>query len=1129
MRLTIFILPMFVLSSIALAQIAPQTMYIRVYHERQTADDDAEAYPYGSQLAKELNDPGLTTLNLTPLPCGREGRYYAAVWSEPPPSQSHVVDGLWTTPCDGISGDYMYVKNCFLYGVDFDDNEGFCTQTSPSCMRDINGNERYGVWESEADNRQGECCGDDYGGINPDGTDHTMDDPDMGPISCENCTVGLNAKTDITQPPLRDWGLNVPAGQGCCGDDEDDCHSLAGGDKWLCWQLGADYAPTTHLTNPFNPNNQMVEPGVSLKDRWFWSSAGPVPGAIVNVSCSKRTAVSDGNRWITCDYSSYPAPPDMTCVYSIDRPTNGHLSVCGEGDYELHCAAETGTLDCSFKQECDSSETAVLQLSGTTNAHVAMPDEPANYTTRLCCSIDGNPIHISETGTKPQYIVSLARYINSHAAYDPPYGTKLYFADDVSCALLPKDSYPGPAFGDEVDNPHTIQGHQYLCTHAGNPMISECCGGTAENPGTLDDCYTIVETDTEDIHFGGIPTNTGGSVEHYFVGVNKTYYCTSEFSWTEDLDVLDEYTCTQAGLHWTGTYCCSEAEDLEEFYNDRAGICWNNTFFKNDSIVAWLDHTYEELYVHDGVLRGCAIDEDNAGAPQGYYSRDPHKPYNGSLATSNDWLLTIRDYPDPKDNKNYDTGKQQLIEDNDYCTVYGPSGEPARYYCSYREIWVDGEGENRSHLSYINWTPLEDTVQRAECCERYECWDGTQCVDSFHVDAGKPPFTTPDGRELRCVFGDWTDSAPKLNWNKKLAGYCLEETQCLVDPDGDFENNDKPEYYVREGHPDNPQCISDGQFIQDHYCEKGNWTTRTKFLVLQLLNFAGDNDFTMFCDTYERSLNQYEYSLRQYSHPGTGCPALGTDENEVYRVYMGSDRRPGCPTNCTAGVGSSRQEVDCANSFCAMHTQGRTLIATTLNQPLNSPYYPFLDVIGKSSCSVQQDDQYHSCGDGGVWYNHELQSVIFSTDSFSLGATNWWGAFKGLVGSWISSIVQFFTGNPIVPASDYPFVTENPQIQRMFYDSHGDKEVFALLEENIYYSGQPDYPPQDYLSVSYNGFNVNICDAFAAYPGLEADVSPVDSRYRCEATGADSYHLIAETGSPVFELWNDFTAKLRVQ
>jgi hypothetical protein len=179
---------------------------------------------------------------------------------------------------------------------------------------------------------------------------------------------------------------------------------------------------------------------------------------------------------------------------------------------------------------------------------------------------------------------------------------------------------------------------------------------------------------------------------------------------------------------------------------------------------------------------------------------------------------------------------------------------------------------------------------------------------------------------------------------------------------------------------------------------------------------------------------------------------------------------------------------------------------------------------------VQQDDQYHSCGGSNrVWYNHELQSVIFSTDSFSLGPTNWWQAFTGLVGSWIRAIVEFFTGNPIVPASDYPFVTANPQITRMFYDRHGSKEIFALLEENIYYSEEPSYPPQDYLSVSYNGFNVNICDAFAAYPGLESDVSPVESKYRCEATGPDSYHLIAETDSPVFELWNDFTAKLRVQ
>lgn len=47
-----------------------------------------------------------------------------------------------------------------------------------------------------------------------------------------------------------------------------------------------------------------------------------------------------------------------------------------------------------------------------------------------------------------------------------------------------------------------------------------------------------------------------------------TYYCASDGDWTKDLDVKDEQSCVAAGFDWTGTLCCSEADDPEEYYND---------------------------------------------------------------------------------------------------------------------------------------------------------------------------------------------------------------------------------------------------------------------------------------------------------------------------------------------------------------------------------------------------------------------------------------------------------------------------------------------------------------------------------------------------------------------------------
>ncbi len=60
---------------------------------------------------------------------------------------------------------------------------------------------------------------------------------------------------------------------------------------------------------------------------------------------------------------------------------------------------------------------------------------------------------------------------------------------------------------------------------------------------------------------------------------SKPLYCASDGTWTEDLDSKDKESCEAAGFKWTGSKCCSEADDLNEYYNDPAsnaiGACWD--------------------------------------------------------------------------------------------------------------------------------------------------------------------------------------------------------------------------------------------------------------------------------------------------------------------------------------------------------------------------------------------------------------------------------------------------------------------------------------------------------------------------------------------------------------------------
>ena len=85
------------------------------------------------------------------------------------------------------------------------------------------------------------------------------------------------------------------------------------------------------------------------------------------------------------------------------------------------------------------------------------------------------------------------------------------------------------------------------------------------------------------------------------------------------------------------------------------------------------------------------------------------------------------------------------------------------------------------------------------------------------------------------------------------SSFCIEDNQCLVDPNGNFEDNNNPEL--------DPQCITDGQYINDNYCENGIWTSRTKYIALQFLDIARGNDYTIFCDEAQKTLNELKYVI----------------------------------------------------------------------------------------------------------------------------------------------------------------------------------------------------------------------------------------------------------------------------
>ena len=84
---------------------------------------------------------------------------------------------------------------------------------------------------------------------------------------------------------------------------------------------------------------------------------------------------------------------------------------------------------------------------------------------------------------------------------------------------------------------------------------------------------------------------------------------------------------------------------------------------------------------------------------------------------------------------------------------------------------------------------------------------------------------------------------PKQNYKLDASGYCLYDEQCFL------ENKEGLDV-----------CVENGYWEDDHYCENGGWTSRTKLIAMTLLDEAmkADGEYTLFCGPYKDVLNFYD-------------------------------------------------------------------------------------------------------------------------------------------------------------------------------------------------------------------------------------------------------------------------------
>lgn len=204
----------------------------------------------------------------------------------------------------------------------------------------------------------------------------------------------------------------------------------------------------------------------------------------------------------------------------------------------------------------------------------------------------------------------------------------------------------------------------------------------------------------------------------------------------------------------------------------------------------------------------------------------------------------------------------------------------------------------------------------------------------------------------------WQPVPLKYSWDYLADGFCIEDSQCLVNPLYNESLDAQPSLYFQTATASGlPKCIDDSQFIYDHMCVDGAWSSRTRAIAEQLLSIvqAGSlSSYELFCDRYPAALNDYDY----FEGSRLVLDSIGT---------------------CSIGM----RNHDCVNNFCVLVMGDDVAFGVSLNKPIDDSVNSFLYALGESRglCdNVPDADVFSSCG-GSVYYNPVMESMIYYNGS----------------------------------------------------------------------------------------------------------------------------------------------------
>lgn len=336
---------------------------------------------------------------------------------------------------------------------------------------------------------------------------------------------------------------------------------------------------------------------------------------------------------------------------------------------------------------------------------------------------------------------------------------------------------------------------------------------------------------------------------------------------------------------------------------------------------------------------------------------------------------------------------------------------------------------------------------------------------------------------------------PQHNWDRTSSGQCSQPTQCLVSNANNPAFDNQPDRYWSQNEPANkPKCIANRQYIADHYCDNGEWSSRTKLIAEQLLSIAlqqSPNDYALACDRPELVLNRYTY-------PTSYGPAVSF----LKRFCL----MPGSQT-----VGN------CANNACVLRYGQNVAIGLSSNTDISGDKSP-LHALNQSSTlcdnAKNTDNDYDACG-SNTWYNHDTESIIHAPGLSNMPAPRSRAAELitqpyDTIKDYALTVVQ----QPNIPQIDYSFFAITPHFNQLLIAQRDRARVYAVKQDDMT-PAQTDYAGWQFSDIE---MPPNTCTRF---------IKRYDQRALCEQQPSQDEFLIAAystattPGRNLVAIWRD--------